>query len=38
MSSKQSYTKPSVTKLGRVVEKTEGSWFGMWPEVMSSRN
>jgi len=38
MSSKQSYTKPSVTKLGRVVEKTEGFFFGLWPEVMSNRS
>ena len=38
MTNKLSYTKPSVTKLGRVVEKTEGYFFGLWPEVMSSRN
>jgi hypothetical protein len=32
------YAKPTVTKLGSVVEKTEGFIYGMWAEVMSLRS
>ena len=34
---KQPYVKPTVTKLGSLVQKTEGSWTGMNMELMSLR-
>ena len=37
MSSKQEYSKPSVTRMGPVVEKTEGGFFGNVVEIMSFR-
>lgn len=33
----QSYAKPTVTKLGPVVEKTQGFIFGTTSELMSLR-
>ncbi len=35
--SKLQYTKPSVTKVGPVVVKTEGYWTGFNMELMSLR-
>ena len=34
----QQYTKPTVTKLGSVTEKTEGGWKWEVNEILTKRN